>query len=61
VLCRSEDVFQRDKSFISKHSKNIFGSGGPADLLKSVRGRQFRQWATAQLKEYLVKRVRDGQ
>ena len=84
------DLFQRDKSVISKHIKNIFEEGelNPAstvatcatvqtegrrqvsreiecynlDLIisvgyrvKSHRGTQFRQWATARLSEYLVK------
>jgi hypothetical protein len=84
------DLFQRDKSVISKHLKNIFEeselsreatirnsrivrSEGKRQVLreiehynleaiiavgyrvKSHRGTQFRQWATARLKEYLVK------
>lgn len=84
------DLFQRDKSVISKHIKNIFEEGelDPSRTVakfatvqteggrsvtreiefyrlemilavgyrvKSPRGTQFRQWATAQLREYLVK------
>ena len=84
------DLFQRDKSVISKHVKNIFDQGelDPARTVAkfatvqtegarsvtreiefyrlevilavgyrvhSARGTQFRQWATAQLREYLVK------
>jgi hypothetical protein len=81
------ELFQRDKSVISKHIKNIFEEGElSADSVvanfattaadgktyqvayynldaiiavgyrvKSVRGTQFRRWATARLKEYLVK------
>ena len=83
-------LFQRDKSVISKHIKNIFEEGelDPAATVakfatvqaegsravsreiefyrlevilavgyrvKSARGTQFRQWATARLEEYLVK------
>jgi len=84
------DLFQRDKSVISKHIKNIFETGelhpdrtvakfatvqtkGGRSVtreiefyrlevilavgyrVKSPRGTQFRQWATAQLQQYLVK------
>jgi hypothetical protein len=81
------ELFQRDKSVISKHIKNIFAEGElSADSVvanfattaadgktyqvdfynldaiitvgyrvKSVRGTQFRRWATERLKEYLVK------
>ena len=90
TLNQIADLFQRDKSVISKHIKNIFDTGelDPARTVakfatvqtegtrsvareiefyrlevilavgyrvKSARGTQFRQWATAQLKEYLVK------
>ena len=83
-------LFQRDKSVISKHIRNIFESGElhPARTVakfatvqtegirsvsreiefyrlevilavgyrvNSARGTQFRQWATAQLEQYLVK------
>ncbi len=84
------DLFQRDKSVISKHIKNIFDeeeldpsrtvakfatvqTEGVRSVareiefyrlevilavgyrVKSARGTQFRQWATTQLREYLVK------
>jgi len=81
------ELFQRDKSVISKHIKNVFEEGElsknsvvanfattAADgktyqvdfynldaiiavgyRVKSHRGTQFRQWATARLSEYLVK------
>lgn len=84
------DLFQRDKSVILKHIKNVFAEGELAagatvanfatvqtegsrevtrDLehfnldvvisvgyrVKSHRGVQFRQWATRQLRDYLVK------
>jgi hypothetical protein len=84
------DLFQRDKSVISKHIRNIFDEGeldpsrtvaklatvqteGARSVtreiefyrlelilavgyrVRSARGTQFRQWATAQLGEYLVK------
>jgi hypothetical protein len=90
TLNQIADLFQRDKSVISKHVKNIFESGehDPARTVakfatvqaeggrsvsreiefyrlevilavgyrvKSARGTQFRQWATAQLEQYLVK------
>jgi hypothetical protein len=90
TLNQIADLFQRDKSVISKHIKNIFESGelDPARTVakfatvqteggrsvtreiefhrlevvlavgyrvKSARGTQFRQWATAQLEQYLVK------
>jgi hypothetical protein len=89
-LNQMADLFQRDKSVISKHLKNIFEEGElnigatvanfatvqsegsrtvSRDIefynleaiiavgyrVKSHRGTQFRQWATARLKEYLVK------
>ncbi len=84
------ELFQRDKSVISKHIKNVFDEQelnaeatvakfatvqkeGQREVsreiefynleviiavgyrVKSQRGTQFRQWATARLKEYLVK------
>ena len=84
------DLFQRDKSVISKHIKNVHDEqelpqeatvakfatvqteGGRSVTreiefyrlevilavgyrVKSPRGTQFRQWATAQLEQYLVK------
>jgi len=90
TLNQIADLFQRDKSVISKHIKNIYESGElvPARTVakfatvqieggrsvtreiefyrlevilavgyrvKSPRGTQFRQWATAQLEQYLVK------
>jgi hypothetical protein len=90
TLNQIADLFQRDKSVVSKHIKNIFETGelDPARTVakfatvqteggrsvtreiefyrlevilavgyrvKSVRGTQFRQWATAQLQQYVVK------
>ena len=89
TLNQIADLFQRDKSVISKHIKNIFeGELDPVRTVakfatvqteggrsvtreiefyrlevilavgyrvKSPRGTQFRQWATAQLEQYLVK------
>jgi hypothetical protein len=90
TLNQIADLFQRDKSVISKHIRNIFESGElkPARTVakfatvqtegirsvsreiefyrlevilavgyrvNSARGTQFRQWATAQLEQYLVK------
>src|SRR5580658_6029360 len=90
TLNQIADLFQRDKSVMSKHIKNIFDTGeldpqrtvakfatvqtegarsvtreiefyGLEAILavgyrvKSPRGTQFRQWATAQLQQYLVK------
>jgi hypothetical protein len=90
TLNQISDLFQRDKSVISKHIKNIFESGeldpgrtvakfatvqteGGRSVtreiefyrlevilaigyrVKSARGTQFRQWATAELEQYLVK------
>ena len=81
------ELFQRDKSTISRHIKNIFSEGelSPEAVVakfattatdgktyqvdyynldviisvgyrvKSVRGTQFRIWATQQLREYLIK------
>ena len=90
TLNQLAELFQRDKSVISKHIKNIFEEGElpleatvakyatvqnegaravSRDLefynldviiavgyrVKSHRGTQFRQWATARLREYIVK------
>ncbi len=81
------ELFQRDKSTISRHIKNIFNEGelSPKSVVakfattaadgktyqvdyynldviisvgyrvKSVRGTQFRIWATQRLKEYMIK------
>ena len=81
------DLFERDKSTVSRHIKNVFQEGElerdsvvaffattAADgktyqvayynldviisvgyRVKSLRGTQFRQWATARLKEYMTK------
>ena len=81
------ELFQRDKSTISRHIKNIFNEGelSPVSVVakfattaadgktyqveyfnldviisvgyrvKSIRGTQFRIWATQRLKEYLIK------
>ena len=84
------ELFERDKSTISRHIKNVFSEGeleqdgtvakittvqteGSRQVerlieyynldviisvgyrVKSLRGTQFRQWATARLKEYMVK------
>ena len=81
------ELFQRDKSTISRHIKNIFNEGelSPDSVVanfattaadgktyqvdyynldviisvgyrvKSVRGTQFRIWATQRLKEYMIK------
>jgi hypothetical protein len=80
------DLFERDKSVISRHIKSIFDEGELTESVvaryattaadgktyqvdyyalemilavgyrvRSQRGTQFRQWATARLKEYLVK------
>ncbi|PRY87047.1 virulence RhuM family protein [Mongoliibacter ruber] len=89
-LLQISELFQRDKSVISRHIKNIYREGEldkkstvaknatvqtegkrrverevefyNLDLILSVdyrvnskQGTQFRQWATQQLKEYLVK------
>ena len=86
-LDQMADLFQRDKSTISRHISNLFSEGelerGPvvaefattaADTktyqvtyynldviisvgyrVKSLRGTQFRRWASAILKEYLTK------
>ncbi len=84
------ELFQRDKSVISRHIKNVFEEGeltpegtvanfatvqleGPREVkrdvefynldviisvgyrVKSLRGTQFRRWATQKLREYIVK------
>lgn len=84
------ELFQRDKSTISRHIRNVFGEGelerdstvanfatvqieGSRKVtrniefynldviisvgyrVKSIRGTQFRRWATERLKEYLIK------
>ena len=86
-LDQMAELFQRDKSTISRHIKNIFDEGElnknsvvakfattAADAktyqvdfynldvvisvgyrVKSLRGTQFRMWATSRLREYLVK------
>ena len=89
-LNQMADLFQRDKSVISRHIKNVFDEGelNPAatvaksatvqteggkqvsrdiefynlDVIisvgyrvKSLRGTQFRIWATQRLREYIVK------
>lgn len=86
-LNQMSSLFQRDKSVISKHIKNLFDEGelSPNSVVanfattaadnkiynvdyynldviisvgyrvKSLRGTQFRQWATQRLREYIVK------
>jgi hypothetical protein len=86
-LNQMANLFQRDKSVISRHIKNVFGEGElvrnsvvaeaattAADgktyqveffnldviisvgyRVKSLRGTQFRIWATQRLREYIVK------
>lgn len=89
-LNQMSELFQRDKSVISRHIKNIFKENelqrtstvakfatvqkeGNRDIfrdiefynldviisvgyrVKSVRGTQFRMWATQRLKEYIIK------
>ena len=63
------ELFQRDKSTISRHIKNIFSDGKTYQVdyynldviisagyrVKSKRGTQFRIWATNILKEYMKK------
>ena len=81
------ELFQRDKSVISRHIKNIFEEGellkeavvanfattavdgktyqvdyynldviiSTGYRVKSIRGTQFRQWATGRLREYMIK------
>ncbi len=85
-LKQISELFDRDKSVISKHLRNIFGDGELARdsvvaqnattaadgktyqvdyyrleavlavgyRVRSARGTQFRQWATAQLQEFLT-------
>jgi hypothetical protein len=95
TLNQIADLFQRDKSVISKHIKNIFDTGelnpqrtvakfatvqneGARSVtreiefyrlevilavgyrVKSPRGTQFRQWATAQLEQLPGQRLRHG-
>jgi len=90
ALNQMAELFQRDKSVISRHIKNIFDEGELAEQgtvakyatvqtegertvareiefynldviiavgyrVKSLRGTQFRRWATGVLREYLVK------
>ena len=87
TLDQMADLFDRDKSTISRHIKNIFKEGElrresvvanfattAADgktyqmdyynldviisvgyRVKSIRGTQFRRWATERLKEYMIK------
>ena len=87
TLDQMADLFDRDKSTISRHIKNIFKEGElrresvvanfattAADAktyqmdyynldviisvgyrVKSIRGTQFRRWATERLKEYMIK------
>ncbi len=85
-LNQMADLFERDKSVISRHIKAVFDEAELTDSVvaryattaadgktyqvdyyalemilavgyrvRSQRGTQFRQWATARLKEYLVK------
>jgi len=89
-LDQMADLFQRDKSTVSRHIKNIYEEGelerestvanfatvqieGAREVarniefynldviisvgyrVKSIRGTQFRRWATERLKEYLIK------
>ncbi len=89
-LDQMAELFQRDKSTISRHIKNVFEEGelnrkstvanyttvqmeGSREVtrniefynldiiisvgyrVKSLRGTQFRRWATERLKEYLIK------
>jgi hypothetical protein len=90
TLTQMSELFQRDKSVISRHIANVFEEGELSpdstvaniatvqtegtrqverDLeyynldmiisvgyrVKSLRGTQFRQWATSRLREYIVK------
>ena len=87
TLDQMADLFDRDKSTISRHIKNVFEEGElqresvvanfattAADgktyqmdyynldviisvgyRVKSIRGTQFRRWATERLKEYMIK------
>jgi len=89
-LDQMAELFQRDKSTVSRHIKNVFEEGelerestvanfatvqieGTREVtrniefynldviisvgyrVKSIRGTQFRRWATERLKEYLIK------
>ena len=86
-LDQMAELFQRDKSTVSRHIKNVFQEGElePSSVVanfattaadgknyqvdhynldviisvgyrvKSIRGNQFRIWATARLKEYMIK------
>ncbi|MCF0159114.1 MAG: virulence RhuM family protein [Veillonella sp.] len=86
-LDQMAELFQRDKSTVSRHIKNIFEEGelerssvvanfattasdgktynvdyynldviiSVGYRVKSIRGTQFRKWATARLKEYIIK------
>ena len=86
-LDQMAELFQRDKSTVSRHIKNVFQEGelDPSSVVanfattaadgknyqvdyynldviisvgyrvKSIRGTQFRIWATARLKEYMIK------
>ncbi|MBR6464349.1 MAG: virulence RhuM family protein, partial [Verrucomicrobia bacterium] len=89
-LDQMAELFQRDKSTVSRHIKNVFQEGeldpkatvanfatvqteGDRQVersieyynldviisvgyrVKSIRGTQFRIWATARLKEYMIK------
>ena len=86
-LDQMAELFQRDKSTVSRHIKNVFQEGElePSSVVanfattaadgkkyqvdhynldviisvgyrvKSIRGTQFRIWATARLKEYMIK------
>lgn len=89
-LDQMAELFQRDKSTVSRHIKNVFDEGelernstvanfatvqteGSREVtrniefynldviisvgyrVKSLRGSQFRRWATERLKEYLIK------
>lgn len=81
---KMSDLFQRDRTVITKHINNIFKEGELDEKsnvqnlhfahsdkpvkhynldviisvgyrVKSLQGTKFRQWATARLKEYIVK------
>lgn len=52
------ELFVRDKSVIGKHVRNIFKEREPVKesvWIKSLRGTQFRIWATNVLKAYMKK------
>ena len=60
TIDKMADLFQRNKSTISRHIKNILECGElSADSVgyrvNSLRGVQFRMWATSVLREYLIK------